>query len=107
MEKRAKMFEKLLLEHKALSKQHSVLQLELRNKGTELFAFCPTTLCRQKTVDLLSLFLFHFSFPTSASGSKEQMDELIKRVENLQGRLLSMHYSAIALFIAPAPNLLC
>ena len=106
MEKRAKLFEKLLLEHKALSKQHSAVQLELRNKGIKLFPFCPTTLCRQKLL-IYSLSPFHFSFPTSASGSKEQMDELIKRVEHLQGRLLSMHYSTIAFFIVPAPNLLC
>ena len=57
MENRAKLFEKLLLEHKALSKQHSALQLELRNKGIMLFPFV-----RQHYADKNCLLTFSLSF---------------------------------------------
>ena len=59
MEKRAKLFEKLLLEHKALSKQHSAVQLELRNKGIKLFPFVRQHYA-DKIVVLLSLSFLSF-----------------------------------------------
>ena len=91
---RSKLYRDLLSEHKQLSDKHKLLQAELRDKGI-LFSLPTYHLFRVCLDSEFSIFLL---LPTYIAGAKEHVDELLKRIADIQGKISSVLYFALALF---------
>ena len=84
------------MEHKQLSDKHKLLQAELRDKGT-LLCFIP------HYVGTFVIYTFPFLplptfLPTLTAGAKDHVEELLKRIADIQGMTSSVLYFALDSF---------